>query len=261
MQRYSHHYSITAADMNKDYRLTPSAVLLYYQDCWARFMSVHHLAAFDIVKQGMMWVITEFNVELTTADAFWSEELNVTVWNSELTPFRLYSEFVITTAENRTEVAKGYACWNLLNTVTKRLGRTDLLEGQPEIDSQLTIGEHKKSKIDEEGEIIQTVNHKVNHLDLDFNGHTNNRSYLSIAMLTAPDEFLLSHALRQMHIKWMHETFLGDTIRCELRRIDDSSTEFLHILYNGANQPVATITSQWQPISDRTEISEIVERK
>ena len=37
--RYTHRYSITAADMDTRYRMTPSAVLLYFQDCWARYMA------------------------------------------------------------------------------------------------------------------------------------------------------------------------------------------------------------------------------
>ena len=50
---YTHRYSITAADMDTRYRMTPSAVLLYFQDCWARYMACLNLAAFDVVKQNL----------------------------------------------------------------------------------------------------------------------------------------------------------------------------------------------------------------
>ena len=50
MESYTHRYSLTAADMDTRYRMTPNAVLLYYQDCWARYMACLHLAAFDVVK-------------------------------------------------------------------------------------------------------------------------------------------------------------------------------------------------------------------
>ncbi len=40
MNQYTHRYSLTAADMDTRYRMTPNAVLLYYQDCWARYMGV-----------------------------------------------------------------------------------------------------------------------------------------------------------------------------------------------------------------------------
>ncbi|MBQ4395459.1 MAG: hypothetical protein II825_09235 [Paludibacteraceae bacterium] len=61
MNQYAHRYSLTAADMDTRYRMTPNAVLLYYQDCWARYMSCLHLAAFDVIKHNLLWIITEFN--------------------------------------------------------------------------------------------------------------------------------------------------------------------------------------------------------
>ena len=40
LNQYTHRYSLTAADMDTRYRMTPNAVLLYYQDCWARYMAL-----------------------------------------------------------------------------------------------------------------------------------------------------------------------------------------------------------------------------
>ncbi len=92
--QYVHRYSLTAADMDTRYRMTPNAVLLYYQDCWARFMACLHLAAFDVVKQNRIWVITEFNAWFEEQTALWSDDIDVTVWNSELTVLRLYPSSV-----------------------------------------------------------------------------------------------------------------------------------------------------------------------
>jgi acyl-CoA thioesterase FadM len=93
MNQYTHRYSLTAADMDTRYRMTPNAVLLYYQDCWARYMACLHLAAFDIVKQNRIWVITEFNAWFEEQTAFWSDDIDVSVWNSEVSALRLYAEF------------------------------------------------------------------------------------------------------------------------------------------------------------------------
>lgn len=93
MKQYTHRYSLTAADMDTRYRMTPNAVLLYYQDCWARYMSCLHLAAFDVIKENRIWVITEFNAWFEDQTAFWSDDIEVTVWNSEISALRLYAEF------------------------------------------------------------------------------------------------------------------------------------------------------------------------
>ena len=115
MEQYSHRYSITAADMDTGYRMTPNAVLLYYQDCWARYMGCLHIAAFDIVKQNLMWVISEFNAWFAPQTAYWGDEIEVTVWNSEITALRLYADFRVTKTDG-TEVAHGYGCWTRLHT-------------------------------------------------------------------------------------------------------------------------------------------------
>ena len=84
MDRYIQRFTVTANDMNNQYRLTPHAVLLYFQDCFARYMSCLHLAAFDLVKQHQMWIITEFRAEMNPVDVFWTHDLEVTLWVSEI---------------------------------------------------------------------------------------------------------------------------------------------------------------------------------
>lgn len=92
MDKYIQQFTVTANDMNNQYRLTPHAVLLYFQDCFARYMSHKHLAAFDLVKQHQMWIITEFRAELSTADVFWADDLEVTLWASEISTLRMYTD-------------------------------------------------------------------------------------------------------------------------------------------------------------------------
>ena len=120
MNSYTHRYSLTAADIDTRYRMTPTAVLLYYQDCWARYMSCLHLAAFDVIKQNRIWVTTEFNAWFEEQTALWSDDIDVTVWNSEVGTLRLYAEFRVCRADG-VEVAHGFGCWTLLDTETHRL--------------------------------------------------------------------------------------------------------------------------------------------
>ena len=50
--RYRHRYTVTATDMDAEYLLTPNAMLMYSQDCFARMMTTCGVAAFDVVKSG-----------------------------------------------------------------------------------------------------------------------------------------------------------------------------------------------------------------
>lgn len=240
MDQYTHNYSLTAADMDTRYRMTPNAVLLYYQDCWARYMSCLHLAAFDVVKQNRIWVITEFNAWFEQQTALWSDEIQVTVWNSEVGALRLYAEFRVHRADG-VEVAHGYGCWTLLDTEAHRLAPMTPFQPQIPVLPEVTSETHKKRRFPTDGTPLQQIEHRVNPINLDFNGHVNNRTYLSIAMQTVSADFAQNRQLRSLTIRWLRETFLGDTLIC--RMYDTANNTYLHVISKD-DMPVAQIYSE-----------------
>jgi len=257
LPKYSHRYSITAADMDTQYLMTPSAVLLYYQDCWARYMSCLNLAAFDMSKRQMLWVITEFNACFTSEHAFWSDEIEVEVWNSEISAVRLYSDFIIRRADTHAELVHGFGCWNLLNSTQHKIVSTDLIREQITIVPELTTEHHKRKRITAADSVLQKVEHKVNPINLDFNGHVNNRTYLEIAIQTATEGFLSHNQVKNFAIYWKHETFLGEVITCELRK---SEEQFVHVLTKNEGVEVAQIISEWVPKTLSIDVADVVSR-
>ena len=235
---YTHRYSITAADMDTQYRMTANAVLLYYQDCWARYMSCLNMAAFDMVHRNRMWVISEFSASWEQEDAFWSQDIEVKVWNSEVTGLRLYADFLISKPDG-TPLTHGYGCWTLLDieshrpTAISELGieRLRLCEGD----------KHAKNRIPAGQTVLSEIGHRVNPINLDFNGHVNNRTYLHIAMQTVTGNQLDDRRLHSLTIRWMHESFLGDTLICRLLQTEKEDA-FLHVISKD-NTVVAQIYS------------------
>lgn len=260
---YTHRYSLTAADMDTRYRMTPGAVLLYFQDCWARYMACLHLAAFDVVKQNLMWVVTEFNAWFEPQTALWSDDIDVTVWNSEISALRLYTDFRVHKSDG-TEVAHGYACWTLLDTEAHRLAPNTPLAPQIPILPEKTSGSHKKMRFPDGGTLLQEVTHSVSPINLDFNGHVNNRTYLSIAMQSADEAFMDRHAICSLAIQWQKETFLGDTLLCRLRQLPSKTEEtynrYLHTITRGDGQTAAQIYSEWAPRTIQVDASELAPR-
>lgn len=60
METYIQNYKIVASDMDITYHITPNAIL---QDCFANYLSSKRLAACDLTKEGLFWVISEFNLD------------------------------------------------------------------------------------------------------------------------------------------------------------------------------------------------------
>ncbi len=264
MDNYTHRYSLTAADMDTRYRMTSNAVLLYYQDCWARYMACLNLAAFDVVKEQRLWVITEFNAWFTQQTALWSDDIEVIVWNSEISNLRLYADFRIR-RQDGIEVAHGYGCWTLLDTEAHRPAPITPFLSRIPILPELTCDSHKKRRFATEGSLLQQFEHTVTSIDLDFNGHTNNRTYLHIAMQSANETFMDTYALSSLTIRWQKESFFGNTLQCRLLQLPRESAEqpirYLHTITCNNDKTAAQIYSEWQPRTEQIDISTYAKRE
>ena len=257
--KYRHTYTSTASDITPLYKLTPNALLMYFQDCFARLMTIHNLAAFDIVKQRRMWVITEVQINIQPTVTYWSEDFTVEIWVSELTSLRIYCDFRIVRKDNEQLIAAGTSQWNILNLDTKRLEATDFLADKLTMVPELMTASHKKVRFPKPQSFDMQMDHRATRLDLDFNFHVSNRSYVSIALLTMPDEVLSSQSLSSLTVHWLHETYLDDTLSCRMSRIDDGS--YLHTLTNAEGVVVCELMSKWQALPETADVSEVLNRE
>ncbi len=259
IDRYRHAYTITASDMAADYTLTPTAMLMYAQDCFARMMTLCHVAAFDVIKDRRMWVITEYTADIQPATAFWSEEIVVELWVSELTSLRIYADFRILLSGGR-QVASGAFQMNILSTETHRLEATDFLQGRFAVVPEMMTPSHKKQRFPKPATPLAQMEHRVTRLDLDFNGHMGNRGYVDIALLTLPDEGLRGQRLARMCVHWLRESHLGDTLRCTVSQTDGDTGSYLHTLADAAGTPVCEVLTRWVPAAPTPDIAEVLTR-
>ena len=102
------------------------------------------------------------------------------------------------------------------------------------------------------------MEHRATRLDLDFNFHVSNRSYVSIALLTMPEEVLSSQSLMSVTVHWLHETYLDETLTSRMSRLDDG--RYLHILTNPEGVVVCELMSCWQALPETREVSEVLNR-
>jgi acyl-ACP thioesterase len=232
---------------------------MYFQDCFARLMTIHNLAAFDIVKQRRMWVITEVQINIQPTVTYWSEDFTVEIWVSELTSLRIYCDFRIVRKDDEQLIAAGTSQWNILNLDTKRLEATDFLADKLTVVPELMTASHKKVRFPKPQSFDMQMDHRATRLDLDFNFHVSNRSYVSIALLTMPDEVLSSQSLSSLTVHWLHETYLDDTLSCRMSRIDDGS--YLHTLTNAEGVVVCELMSKWQALPETADVSEVLNRE
>lgn len=249
--KYNHKYNVILDNMDmQEYRLRPIAAIMYLQDTFARYCATKKVAAYDLFSKNLIWVVGEFNIEFEDKLPFWSEEIEVSLWISEMTKLKVYTDYEI--LYKNKPFAKGTACWFLLNDKTKRPVKTDILTDKFTICDELTLGEHKKFVLESEQREISQITHKNNHADIDFNEHVNNKIYLNIAEASLNSDFKKLHTLKSIYIRFNKETFLDDILICSTYNTSNSNTLVHKITKNDEN--ICDIQTSWTQKSITDEI-------
>lgn len=242
MGKYSHKYNIILDNMNmSEYRIRPISTITYIQDSFARYCATKKVAAFDLFSKNLIWVVGEFNIEFEGNPPFWSEEICVNIWMSEITKLKFFVDYEITYKDK--PFAKGNSCWFLLDSDTKRPVKTDVIADKFKICNELAIGEHKKFILPPTENCISEITHKTNLSDIDFNRHVNNKSYINLAEATATEEFKKTHSLKTLRIRFNRESFLNDILTCSTCKTPVSDTYVHKITKDGKS--VCDIQTIW----------------
>ena len=213
MDKYTKKYNVILDNMDLfEYRLRPISAIMYLQDAFARFCATKQMAAYDLFATNQYWIVTEFNIDFIEDLPFWSEEIEINIWISEITKLKIYTDYEIT-YQNKP-FARGNALWFIIDKESKRPAKTDTVAERFKVLNKFVLGEHKKFTLPESKEKLSEIKHTNNLSDLDFNKHVNNKSYINLAEMTANDEFRKSHTLKNLQIKFNKETFLGDNLIC-----------------------------------------------
>ena len=243
MEKYKKRYSVILDNMDlNEYKLRPIAAIMYIQDAFARLCATKRIAAFDLFASNQYWIVTEFNINFIDIMPFWSEEIEVEIWISEITKIKIYTDYEIK-YKNKT-FAKGNALWFIIDKETRRPAKTDILNDKFNICNELTIGEHKKFIMPEPKEKISEIKHKNNLSDLDFNNHVNNKSYINLAEMTASEKFRETYSLQSLNIRFNKETFLDDNLICSTYKTEHPDV-YTHIVEKDG-MSVCDISTKWK---------------
>ena len=251
--KYSTIYPITAAQITAQYRLTIDGLLTFHESTIARYLTTLNLAAFDVQKEDRTWVISEINLEPPEPPTMWSEDVELTVWVSEMSALRVWFDFMAREVHSGKVTARGNSCWSLISMSERKLVPCGGVIPESELVSELVAGPHRKRAVMKFCEDpSDTLSHTINLIDLDFNGHTNNRRYVQMALVCFPPEFLATHRPDFLNIRFLKESRMGDTIGSETHPTNDPDT-FVGLIVNGNGQELCRVSCHWrekEPLPD-----------
>ena len=253
MQRYSHTYNVILDNMDLfNYKLRPISAIMYLQDAFARYTATKKMAAYDLFATNQYWIITEINMDFVGFLPYWSEEIKAEIWISELSKLKVYTDFKIYYKDK--VFAKGNILWFIIDKDSKRPAKTDVVAERFELCDELVLGQHTKFVLPEIKEKFNEIIHKINLSDLDFNKHVNNKSYINLAEMTAPDEFKKTHTVKNLKVKFNRESFLNDVLTCTTYTTNTENLYVHKIEKDGIS--VCDISTLWE---EKTDTSTIVD--
>lgn len=243
MQTFNFDYPVTFADIDSGYHITPNAVLCYFQDAIARFLTIGDAGPQSLSPKGLLWVITEFHAEISETRPQWPDIVTVTVWFSEISSLKVHVDYLMKTPDGHL-FANGTSTWLIMDSSTRRpfpcreVGELmALYDPDPEYRTP-------KFLFDASGEQIRTVTHRVTASDIDFNGHVSNQIYVRLASAMASSDYAGKHVIRELHVKFEKECFLDNVLEMTLYRKDDGSFATV-IRREDMPEPVCRIISRW----------------
>lgn len=231
MNEFKGTYQITHDCMDNNYRLKPLSLLMFFQDCFARYLTFKNLAAFDVSDENIFWVIAECSLEITDILPFWSEEVVVKTKITEFSKLKIYVDYEI--FHNEKLFAKGESCWFILDTETRRPLPVSRISERIGLPDGFCLRKHSKKVNTPALNKIKEISHIANYNDTDFNNHVNNRVYLNLAEVAFNKDLSEKTFPEYLYVKFIKESFEGDNLECSVYDTDRENFLTGEIRVNG----------------------------
>jgi len=255
--KYKATYPITSAQIDADYHLSIDGLLNFHENTVAKYFTTLRLAAFDLQKEDKTWVISEINLEMPEPPTMWSEDVEITVWLSEISTLRVWMDFEAREVHSHKLTARGNSCWSMISMSLRKLLPCSGLLPDTELVTEFAAGPHKKRySVHADPKPIMELGHVINHIDLDFNGHTNNRRYIQMALACFDQDFLTKYRPDRLNIRFIHESRLNEII-CNHTYPTDDPSEFVGIIKNSEESEICRVVSHWTIKEKVPDIAEV----
>ncbi len=225
MGKFTRTYTMRLFDFGGDYAPKYTSVLTYFQECFAELCKKHRMTGVDLREKGLMWIISNINIEYLDTLPRWNEDLRIEIWFSEIKKLRAFLEF--RAYKGSAVVAHGDSCFFVLNMKSRKPVSVNEILKDCEVEPETIFENRKKGRLQiNQTNKIGELFFKTNFNDLDYNGHVNNISYVQWGFATMPVEFLKTYKIKKCEIDFHQECFIDEDIQTQLYQ-DGNNFEFL----------------------------------
>lgn len=226
-RKFTRDYKINLIDIKSDFIATPEAVLRYFQECFGELCYEHDITGYILRGRGLMWVISNINLELVDTLVRWNERMRIEIWFSEVKKLRAYLEYRAYDGDRL--VARGDSCWFVLDISTRKPVDIRPIVGVCGQSAETVFASHKGKNVQVKDEnLVKEETSIISLNDIDYNNHVNNIAYVSWAIAALPENLPSERKLRMLNIEYHRESFINDKLKLALYH-DGSSYQLVAV--------------------------------
>lgn len=253
---FAQEYPVTCENIDPDYRLKLTSALAMFQDTVASYMTTKHFGAYDVLPMNLIWVVPEHNVEFTEDMPILRDKVISEIRVGEITPVRIYFDFKLY-VKGKEPFATGEGVWTLVDLESKR---SVCVSDHLPVMAEGEAIKHKKLIIPSLTDIVKEAVYQTTFRDMDFNRHVGNRSYIDIALQFAPAEFMDTHYLKSLGIKFIRQTYIGDILTTRYAAVPDVPNAYLVSMFNREGEEACRMEMVFGEISKHLDLAAVVSR-
>lgn len=195
-----------------------------------------------VAEKGLTWIILQYEVKVERMPAFY-ESIKITTQATSYNKLFCYRTFQAYDTQGNlcVTVNSTFALMDVQERKMVRVPAEIVAPYESEFTKKL-IRTPKPEKINEEK--MTSKDYQVRYLDIDSNRHVNNSKYVEWAMDTLDLEFLTTHEIETMTIKFEKEVHYGQLIHSEISSIENQDNAIItahRILTEGVTNFEASI--------------------
>ncbi len=218
---YKINHKVKFSEVDVSYNMTPDSIVTYLQDMTGTHSLEMGVDADNMRKKSnAFWIITKIKLKIYSRPRF-DDVLEFETWPTTVDRIRFERDYTV--SRNGEMLVACRSQWCVLDCDTFKLRRTDSVCYPHDMlhrEDRSGAGEFVRSYEKTEDADLAFV-HKIRFTELDPNGHTNNVSYLRMALNTFELEEMKELEFDEIQISFASQTYFGDEVKLYRKKTEN----------------------------------------
>ncbi|MFA7108815.1 MAG: acyl-ACP thioesterase domain-containing protein [Sphaerochaetaceae bacterium] len=215
---YSEEYETTSYNVDWDYKANLNFIFSLIQDVGGTHAYYRDCSVPQLQAENMTWVITRSAIEIMDYPT-WPEKIDVKTWAMKSKGYNAPRGTRIFNKKG-DKLVEALSYWAIIDFEKKRpikpesIQQNQALTVNPDVKQyQVPLFKGKIKEFSPDLILMSSYEPSVFPSDSDYNGHTNNISYLNWMVNAFSQDFIKNRLARKVDIVWRKETHYTDSLR------------------------------------------------